>query len=753
MGNDYETNHIMGARFSLKGNNISRIITQNYTPSKSIFESCQSFLKESTASAATERPKYGCYDYDDDNNQKNEYNYAYNQLQKHDDYNEFHSQSGDCDFDGFNSEGEEQDINGVDFAEVRKNIGNSNAHHENDDVQFEVFHTPDNYGNECDAMMGTSQFYQPFREVVDNNCLNGKEEEEEMTTRFKTYKNPQVHNSIDSAIIEEENKKQIQTTEKKLSRRNSDVVNIPINYDEFLKKTERSRLRSEGTDTTLNSERCNYYNEQVNKKMVPEIAQKTDGDEVRYHTSRLETSEVPKLENVLLKHSRGVFGNTAIIGETSEEEQQIQEQQPAFMYNPPLLYNTLQAGNISQEKLHQYVATQFSTQKKSGHFSNSIHENGGMEGHNKQQLDQLDKKYKNSNNSRNSSTMIHKSPSLSSLISSQKHLQQQEQSSPSSLKGQDRKQSQLLASAFAGESKIERHLQNLEKRLFQMESMNDDLTAEKNKVKEEFQSLLSDLQQAKQNNNLASTAGAELKNGEKEGALKNEIKFLIGKLLKVKTNLEKQSEEMMMINSSGVQTKKPHHSHNMPPPHRRASVQSEQDKYTSELHNVQSNPLYMTCSSSPPISGTYSSNSTIKKNTKNFSSNNNSLLSDAINSGSNSTANYNSNNSIKNTKSLEKIHQKQQIIHENLLEKMKITKSSLGQAIENFSKNVRCRSNLRDNWNRENINNNSSFSTKTSNRYGRPQDETTARAKTPVLARTDDGREVLLDFRKMKKNV
>src|SRR5690606_12819205 len=122
-------------------------------------------------------------------------------------------------------------------------------------------------------------------------------------------------------------------------------------------------------------------------------------------------------------------------------------------------------------------------------------------------------------------------------------------------------------------------------------------------------------------------------------------------------------------------------------------------------------------------------------------------------SGSTSSSNH---NSIKNTKSVENIHQKQQIIQDNLLEKMKVTKSSLGKAIENFSKNVRSQSNLRENWNRESShsgNNGGSFqNSRAPCTYRDPQEESYMRAKTPLLARTDDGREVLLDFRKMKKN-
>lgn len=743
----------MGARFSLKGNNISRIITQNYTPSKSIFESCQSFLKESTASAATERPKYECYDYEDDN-QRNEYNYTYHPNQKlnygGDDNNSQDDDNAD-ELDDFNSEREACN----NFAAEVQNKRKGSRQHEDGEIQYEAFQNPDNYGNECDAMMGTSQFYQPLREVIDNNHFKGEEEEdEEMTTRFKTDRNPPVHNSIDSKA-EEESKRQIQTTEKKLSRRNSDIVNIPINYDEFLRKTERSRLRSEGTDTTLNSERCNYYPEQGSKKMVSEIAQKTDGDEVRYHTSRLET------ENVWLKQSRGGFGNEMIIGETTEtteEDQQISEQQQQssrFKYNPPNVHNTQRTNSMSSIVQKSEEETRFSTQKKAGHFSNSTNEHNNIEYNDEH--DHREKKSKNATNSRNTSITMNKSPSLSSLMPEQKSMHHRLSSSPSSLNGQKGKSPQLSTSGYAGgESKIERHLQDLEKRLSQMESMNNGLTAEKNKVKEEFQSLLFELQAAKQNTQLASTVGPERKDGgEKEVALKTEIKFLIGKLLKVKNNLEKQSEEMSMINSmnnSGVQTKKQQPSQSLHSLNRRGSVQSNQERYSSEPQN---NPLYMTGNSNSPLSVAYSSNSTIKKNSSTGSSNHSNNPSY---SSSHNTSEYNSNGSVKNTKSIENIHQKQQIIHENLLEKMKITKSNLGQAIENFSKNIRCRSNLRDNWSRDNSCNNSSRSSTNSNKvnggYGRTQDENlTMRAKTPVLARPDDRKEVLLDFRKMRKNV
>jgi len=263
--------------------------------------------------------------------------------------------------------------------------------------------------------------------------------------------------------------------------------------------------------------------------------------------------------------------------------------------------------------------------------------------------------------------------------------------------------------------KIEGRLKDLEWKLKEMELKNQGLRVEKDKVQFEFEKLMVELKEKR-----AESEGMKKntnepwdeKKEEREVALKNEIKFLINKLLKVKNKLEKQSEELNVTKSSNIlgQSQLNYSMSSYQP-------QAKRD-YSKEYGNLGSglNNIVLT--------------SQIKErenwNPASMQPQNPQILQRSINSESwNGTSVLNTSGSkLENYRVSERGS----------------TKSSLGVAIENFAKNIRSKSNARYDHNRESQN-----QSNISLNYGaQKQIESTSattrthRTKGPILPRPED---------------
>lgn len=194
-------------------------------------------------------------------------------------------------------------------------------------------------------------------------------------------------------------------------------------------------------------------------------------------------------------------------------------------------------------------------------------------------------------------------------------------------------------------TQIEERLKILEQKLSDMEVRNQGFN-EKSKTQTEFEKLLLELNQAKLD---TSALGGE-KRDDKEMALKNEIKFLINKLLQTKNKLEKQNEDAF---SNSQQNFK-----------RRPSLEN------TSLLNVTANQTANNISVISSLGGQYS-NQLINTSQRSAPVQYLSYL------------NYRDNRSP--------LHQRASIEDQSA----KLNKSSLGEAIENFSKNIRNKSNLK----------------------------------------------------------
>ena len=257
--------------------------------------------------------------------------------------------------------------------------------------------------------------------------------------------------------------------------------------------------------------------------------------------------------------------------------------------------------------------------------------------------------------------------------------------------------------------KIEGRLKDLEWKLKEMELKNQGLRVEKDKVQFEFEKLMVELKEKR-----AESEGMKKntnepwdeKKEEREVALKNEIKFLINKLLKVKNKLEKQSEELNVTKSSNILGQSQlNYSMN--------AFQQPQGKkdYSKEYGNLGGNMLLT---------------SQIKER-ENWNPANPQILQKSINSESwNGTSVLNTSGSK---------------LENYRISERGSAKSSLGTAIENFAKNVRSKSNARYDHNRESHN-----QSNISLNYGAAQKQIestsattrTHRTKGPILPRPED---------------
>jgi len=260
--------------------------------------------------------------------------------------------------------------------------------------------------------------------------------------------------------------------------------------------------------------------------------------------------------------------------------------------------------------------------------------------------------------------------------------------------------------------KIEGRLKDLEWKLKEMELKNQGLRVEKDKVQFEFEKLMVELKEKR-----AESEGMKKntnepwdeKKEEREVALKNEIKFLINKLLKVKNKLEKQSEELNVTKNSNIlgqsQLNFSMNSYQQP--------QGKKD-YSKEYGNLGGGLSNMVLTSQI-------------KERENWNPANPQILKKSIDSESwNGTSALNTSGSK---------------LENYRISERGSAKSSLGVAIENFAKNVRSKSNARYDHNRESQN-----QSNISLNYGAAQKQIestsattrTHRTKGPILPRPED---------------
>ena len=487
----------------------------------------------------------------------------------------------------------------------------------------------DNFGYEADAMMGTSEFFQPQKEAVSKQSLFFSNElEGEKYCHAATERNTKASTPCYSITDQES-----ADTIRKHAKRTSDLGTMPINYAEFLKKSDRSRQRKEDaraaiSDTPLTSERC--YLQESENYVGSDRFQRADNDEVRYHLTTMgDTEEACKLEtknfdNPLTKAPESY-------DRTHTRSSSVQLRRPRHLEDSSSKKNSREGIAYLERNSQSTLPTRKNSQ------SSSIH----------------------------SSQQICTYPEETNYHLPVSALPQQQRSS--------RNESQ---------TNLEDRLKGLEKRLSEMEDKNQGLKIEKDSAQLEFNDLLCELKQAK----LATNSNSDIK-GPKEAALKNEIKFLISKLLKVKGNLEKQSDELQSKRHPSISK-----------PQRRSSV--DHQGLHLDLSKVNSSQEQRKLIGTKPDlhrSSKVSAHSTSRDERVSTSN---------VNTGDN--------------------YQRQLKIKEGLLARVKSNKNSLNEAIQNFSKNVRSHSNLKDAYERRHSISVSTVATGQSKTY---------RAKTPILAR------------------
>jgi len=266
--------------------------------------------------------------------------------------------------------------------------------------------------------------------------------------------------------------------------------------------------------------------------------------------------------------------------------------------------------------------------------------------------------------------------------------------------------------------KIEGRLKDLEWKLKEMELKNQGLRVEKDKVQFEFEKLMVELKEKKAESEgmkKDSNEPWDEKKEEREIALKNEIKFLINKLLKVKNKLEKQSEELNITKSSNILS---------------------QSQVNYSIYQGQGKKDY-------------------SKEYGILSGLNNTLLTSQIRERENwnpltmqsNQSNMQTSQNLRKSIGSEMWNGASQLnTSVAKLENYRVTergpnKSSLGVAIENFAKNVRSKSNARYDHNRDSQNQNMSL-----NYSGMKGGESnvnsattrTHRSKGPILPRPED---------------
>jgi len=373
----------------------------------------------------------------------------------------------------------------------------------------------------------------------------------------------------------------------KKPKRNIDIDSIPINYQEYVKKTDRSRLKTEtehslmaevGMDNHLKSDPIIITTQEEQPQFGTshfmmdnnELVQKfpsghyTDDDKHDYDdVDRLfERGDLDddfvseRLSHAFKKKTNRVIGKSFTRDDL--------DNRPSIMMNP--------MQSVQEYDMKDTFETQFSTDMISGKG---------------------------------------KATTRRSVMG----------------QGEEKKPSE-------SRSRIEERLKGLEHKLREMELKNQGLKVEKDKVQIEFEKLMLELKQANADTSMLEGNKKE----EKEMALKNEIKFLINKLLKVKNKLEKQSEE---LNSTKINASQ--------------SLNYSQVNSSVMLPSNSMSYFYKD-KSSVDVSRSYMGNSIV----------------------------MNSTNANKSYAEMENFD-----ISESR------SKNTLGQAIENFAKNIRSKSNMR----------------------------------------------------------
>lgn len=550
------------------------------------------------------------------------------------------------------------------YAQRHQSNYRSDVSHPDQEKSMAHDHGIDNFGHEQDIMMGTSQFYQPPPETLKRALFEKYDSEIQERFSASTAMAPTRLDKYEQAYSATD--RETQGTVKKHTRKNSDLGTMPINYNEFLKKTERSRLRSmtngaDVSDMNLASERCSIPD--IEDKRMCEVQQRTDGDEVKYYnTSRLETEDALKFDLDCFKQIREMNNShsdhSAKRIHNRRNSAALPERQSSYLDN-------FDTKSVFLNEIQEYESQQddsLPTTKNSQLFS-ALQQN----------MNSTSQVNGRTDNARPRQEIYN----TLNLVSFDYEGNQPRKSVNNT---------SVVKSQFEsdGQGKLEGRLRELEKRVSEMEGKNDGSHSEGRAVQTEFEDLLLELKQAK-----VDIRAIEEKKGNKEVALKNEIKFLINNLLKAKSNLEKQSEQ---VNSSKV------------------------SKVSSRRSSVD-------CAS-------LSSSSKISLNLNQVKANLNSINASSINSSVCMADSYNSSHpslkTVSNNNTLAGIYQKQLMIKEGLLDKMKNAKSSLGEAIENFSKNVRSKSNMRSDGSRNSVSTVGAASSKSH------------RSNTPIIIRPDE---------------
>jgi len=228
-------------------------------------------------------------------------------------------------------------------------------------------------------------------------------------------------------------------------------------------------------------------------------------------------------------------------------------------------------------------------------------------------------------------------------------------------------------------------VKEMEYKLKELELKNQGVRFEKDKVQFEFEKLRLDLEQARleagsktvdddspvtvsRKENRDNSKNKEIKE-EKEVALKNEIKFLINKLLKVKNKLEKQSDELNTTKGLNVTN-----NNNVP------------------SNNMNNNTMFRKSSCEQLLSNS-SLNSSINIQNSSIKPSHGYSSSGFTNTNHNVSRNYQSN-PINNICYYAPEKEREED------KPMKSSSTELGRANENFSKNVRSKSNMRFDHNR-----------------------------------------------------
>ena len=503
--------------------------------------------------------------------------------------------------------------------------------------------------------------------------------------------------------------------------RHIEVDSIPINYTEFVKRSQRSKARTEasGLETGTDTERQFYNNNEKENNVeatrnIEGVSQNT-GPQIFFTTSQDENQPLFGTSHFVFEGTQDVQQEENIENEDISTERGIQnkdreEKNKGHLFDHEHHQNAM--ASIMEKAIDIEDICDIDDQVGLNRMSMNLNF------HKKEDLGKLHHRedFEVRPSLMNPMHSVYDSASMDIFQDPQASIDFLS-ANPRSVLDRDRDRERerekvfstrcsLSVSRYGGASgenegkskngsrqKIEGRLKDLEWKLKEMELKNQGLRVEKEKVQFEFEKLMSELKEKKAESEgmRASTAGPwDEKKEEKEVALKNEIKFLINKLLKVKNKLEKQSEELNVTKTSNLlsQSQINQSTCNMSHQQQHSNAKKDYSKEYGTLGGIQNmsimaqsrerenlNPLHMQSMSL----STSQRRSSIQKSICRESWNDMSGISHL-------------NISATRPDNQSKVADKSSI------------KTSLGVAIENFAKNVRSKSNARYDHNRDSQN-------------------------------------------------